>query len=74
MTEQEIKKLEEERLAFGFDSLCFRYIIARNELMKYQKKDKTSLHFGDNQYWENLATRDKMRFIQVLDDIIGEHK
>lgn len=74
--EKEYKKLKEDRLAYGFDSLVYRFMKARDaqarleiELARIKKELK-----HDPEYYLNQATRDKMRFIQILDDIIGEHK
>ena len=54
---------------YMFDSLVYRYQLARQELAKYiaYHDDKRSLR------QETLnANRDIMRFIQILDELIGE--
>lgn len=75
---EENEKLKEDRLAYGFDSLVFRYMKARNEQARLEieearhKKELYVKH--EPEYYFDRATRDIMRFIQILDDIIGEHK
>lgn len=54
---------------YMFDSLVYRYQLARQELAEYiaYYDDKRSLR------QETLnANRDIMRFIQILDELIGE--
>lgn len=76
--QEEYQKLKEDRLAYGFDSLVYRYMKARNEQARLEieearhKKELYVRH--EPEYYFDRATRDIMRFIQVLDDIIGEHK
>lgn len=55
---------------YGFDSLCLRYNIARDaqaEWEIYHRKE-----YPETAY--KLAQRDKMRFYQILTELIGEHK
>lgn len=59
---------------YAFDSLIFRYKMAREaqaqwEAYRYGKEG----HFNKADNAENRAERDIMRFIQILDDVIGEH-
>ena len=54
---------------YMFDSLVYRYQLARQELAKYiaYYNDKRSLE------QETMsANRDIMRFIQILDELVGE--
>ena len=72
----EFNKLIDDRIAYIYDSLCMRYIIAREKAAlwdAYQdmKAGKTN---RDREFHFDLAKRDEMRFYQILDDLIGEHK
>ena len=77
MTEEMIKKIlesDKKIKGYAFDSLIFRYKMAREaqaewEAYKYRKEGNLSK--ADNV--KSLAERDVMRFIQILDDVIGEH-
>lgn len=59
---------------YGYDSLCLRYQIARDAQMEFEllKDDKLTGGYREEQI-RNRATRDKMRFCQILDNLIGEH-
>lgn len=76
--EKEYEKLKEDRLAYGFDSLVYRYMKARNEQARLEIEEarhKKELYVKyEPEHYFDRATRDIMRFIQILDDIIGEHK
>ena len=59
---------------YAFDSLVFRYKMAREkqaEWEAYRHRKEGNLSKADNA--ENRAERDIIRFIQILDDVIGEH-
>lgn len=57
-----------------FDSLVYRYKLAREQAMQYEliaakkegncRKEETIRH---------IANRDVMRFIEILDEVIGKH-
>lgn len=58
---------------YMFDSLVYRYKLAREQAMQYElmiakrngdSKESTIIH---------TARRDIMRFIEILDEAIGEH-
>ena len=57
---------------YAFDSLVFRYEKARDEQMRYEQIEERKKG-GDGSRAKNRADRDKMRFIQILDDVIGDH-
>lgn len=67
--ENMMENIEKKIKGYGFDSLCLRYNIARDAQAEWeiyrQRKDPDTA-------W-NLAQRDKMRFYQILGDLIGEH-
>ena len=57
---------------YAFDSLVFRYEKARDEQMR-QGGGGERKKGGDGSRAKSRADRDKMRFIQILDDVIGDH-
>ena len=57
---------------YAFDSLVFRYEKARDEQMRYEQIEERKKG-GDGSRAKARADRDKMRFIQILDDVIGDH-
>lgn len=64
-----IEKRDKHLNGYMFDSLVYRYQLARQELAKYiaYYDNKRSLE------QETLnANRDIMRFVQILDELIGE--
>ena len=65
--------LEERRVkGYAFDSLVYRYKVAREEQMRYEQKE--ALKEGkDGHAAKTRADRDIMAFINILDDIIGDH-
>lgn len=66
----EYKDIEKKIKGYGYDSLCLRYNIARDVQaqleMKTTRKDNPHMALS-------LAERDKLRFYEILDDLIGEH-
>ena len=72
---EELNEVCEQRLAYGFDSLVMRYEKARDAQarLEYEKSRKDGT-MRDEDYFIEQAIRDKMRFIQILNEIIGEHK
>ena len=65
----ELKNIEKKIKGYGFDSLCLRYNMARDAQAEWE----ISRHRKDPESALKLAQRDKMRFYQILDDLIGEH-
>jgi hypothetical protein len=54
---------------YMFDSLVYRYQLARQELAKY------IAYYNSNRSLEQEnrnANRDIMRFVQILDELVGE--
>ena len=59
---------------YGFDSLVFRYKIAREEQARYElERDRHEGVLKEENYYLRKANRDIIRFIEILDDLIGEH-
>ena len=68
---REAPEIENDKHLNGymFDSLVYRYQLARQELAKYiaYYDNKRSLE-SENM----MANRDIMRFVQILDELVGE--
>lgn len=59
---------------YGFDSLCLRYQMARDAQAAFEiSQDKRLTGGKKEEQIRSRATRDKMRFYQILDNLIGEH-
>ena len=60
---------EKHLKGYMYDSLIYRYQLARFSQADYEARAK-----GENvQKSRDRAVRDIMRFIQILDEAIGEH-
>lgn len=61
--------IEKKIKGYGYDSLCLRYSIARDAQAEYE------IHYKhkDPESAYKMAKRDKMRFYEILEDLIGEH-
>ena len=69
------RKLVAERLAFGFDSIYFRYAAAIDELVRYKAKDPVNINAGKDPIWyQHWANDQKMHFWQVLEQLTGAHE
>lgn len=68
---------DENLKGYQFDSLVYRYIRAREQMAEYEHlRDKQS-NISNHTEWTKYrqrANRDIMRFIQILDEVIGEHE
>ena len=72
----ELKTEEDKKHLNGyiFDSLVFRYIIARKQMAEYENlKFKGGCSSKENNFYDKQANRDIIRFCQILDEAIGEH-
>lgn len=58
---------EKHLKGYIFDSLVYRYKQALTEAYLYKSR------FERTEYNEKAMNRDLMRFIQILDEAIGEH-
>ena len=67
---EEHQKLITERLAFGFDSIYFRYAAVVDELAHYKTKDPANMG-KDFSSWANCQ---KMHFWHVLEQLTGAHE
>ena len=66
----EYKDIEKKIKGYGYDSLCLRYNIARDAQAQLEMKTTRK---GNPHMALSLAERDKLRFYEILDDLIGEH-
>ena len=64
------RKLVAERLAFGFDSIYFRYAAVVDELARYKAKDPIDSE-RDPLKWANCQ---KMHFWHILEQLTGAHE
>lgn len=75
-----VEQLDNEKKhmkGYIFDSLIYRYKIALEDTVvtraeRYQQ-DKLCSKKEAEMYVRNLNNRDLMRFVQILDEAIGEH-
>ena len=58
-----------------FDSLVYRYKIVREKLadLEYEQDGKLGNDYVPLYMYRDRAKRDIMRFIEILDEAIGEH-
>ena len=68
-------EIEKTIKGYGFDSLVFRYKLAREGQARLEYKEARSNkdYSHDEQFYMDRANRDLMRFIQILDELLGEH-
>lgn len=57
-----------------FDSLVYRYKLAREQAMQYELMiAKKEGNYNKEDAIRHIANRDVMRFIEILDEAMGEH-
>lgn len=64
-----VTKTDSHLKGYIFDSLVFRYMIARNAQAELEIRKEGITY----EKAKSRADRDKMRFIQILNEAIGEH-
>lgn len=70
----DIKFTEVHCKGYIYDSLIYRYKFAREKAMNYDLLiDKRVTNGNREDTIRNEAKRDVMRFIEILEEIIGEH-
>ena len=73
---KENKETNKHTKGYIYDSLIYRYIRARETMAEYEYlRDKQS-NVSNHTEWivyRQRANRDIMRFVQILDEAIGEH-
>lgn len=71
---KEQKEEEKKHLnGYIFDSLVYRYMIARDKQAEYEIMMDRRNGGNRDEIFRSRANRDKMRFIEILDEVIGEH-
>ena len=73
-----IDTTDEKKLkGYQYDSLAYRYIRAREAMAEYEylrdRQSNISNHIEWTKYRQR-ANRDIMRFIQILNEVMGEHE
>lgn len=70
----ELKDIEKKIKGYGFDSLVFRYKMAREAQARFEEKEyRRKDEITRAEHSHSMTEKDIMRFIQILDDLIGEH-
>ena len=62
---------------YQYDSLVYRYIRAREKMAEYEYLRDRQSNVSNHTEWtvyQQRANRDIMRFVQILDETIGEHE
>lgn len=68
---------DENLKGYQFDSLVYRYIRAREQMAEYEYLRDRQSNVSNHTEWtvyRQRANRDIMRFVQILDEVIGEHE
>lgn len=69
------KNKDKHLKGYMYDSLVYRYKYIREKLAELEYKEQSII--GDDYkplpFYRDLAERDIMRFIQILNEAIGEH-
>lgn len=70
----QVPKKEDTHLkGYIFDSLVYRYKLAREKAMQYELCIAKQACSGKETAIVQIAERDVMKFIQILNEAIGEH-
>lgn len=69
MTEENAK-IEKKLKGYGYDSLCLRYSIARDA---QARAEALTIYQHDPERSYIVAKMEKLKFYEILDDLIGEH-
>ena len=71
MTDYYIKRDEHAKHLKGyiFDSLVYRYQLALYKAILYDNRDR----YNRPEDFQNIYNRDLMRFIEILNEAMGEH-
>lgn len=63
-------KLADDRLEYGYDSICLRIEAMVTELATLKAHDKTSNHYQDVEYWRHYYGNRAVRIYDILDDLL----
>ena len=73
-----IDTIDEKKLkCYQYDSLIYRYIRAREQMAEYEYLRDSQSNISNPTKWTTYrqrANRDIMRFVQILNEVIGEHE
>lgn len=73
-----VDTIDEKKLkGYQYDSLVYRYIRAREQMAEYEYLRDVQSNCSNHAEWTTYrqrANRDIMRFIQILNETIGEHE
>jgi hypothetical protein len=66
---------EKHLKGYMYDSLVYRYKYVREKLaeLEYREQGTVGNDYKSLPFYRDSAERDIMRFIQILDEAIGEH-
>ena len=68
--ENNLEKSDKHIKGYMYDSLVYRYMMAREKMAEYEwLLDKSR----EKTFYQSSARRDIMRFCEILDEAIGEH-
>ena len=65
-----VAKIADDRLEYGYDSICLRIDAMINELAILKSQDKTSNHYQDIEYWRRYYGNRAVRIYDILDDLL----
>ena len=63
-------KLADDRLEYGYDSICLRIEAMVTELATLKAHDKTTKYYGDVDYWRRYYGNRAVRIYDILDDLL----
>ena len=66
---KESKKIIDDRLEYGYDSICLRIEALVSELVILKAKT-SDIHKGDIDYWKSYYNGRAIRIYQILDDLL----
>lgn len=64
-----INKIADDRLEYGYDSICLRIDALASELAILKAKTSDE-HRGDIDYWKRYYGNQTIRIYQILDDLL----
>lgn len=66
----EVAKIVDDRLEYGYDSICLRIDAMVTELATLKAQDKTSQYYHDIDYWRRYYGNRAIRIYDILDDLL----
>ena len=65
-----VAKIADDRLEYGYDSICLRIDAMVTELATLKAHDKTSQYYGDVDHWRRYYGGRAIRIYDILDDLL----